>query len=666
MAAHIGENHVRVLADIVRAFHKMAPSIPTAVVVAATLHVVSDNKARTRVVRQLRGTPELLVSGDSRALPAVNRLIRHLRSEGWTEVEIPRCSDCDRSVQIPHRNGRGGHRCSACNRRTASPPCTHCGRLRPSGYRILDGQPYCTLCWRKDPRSFVECGQCGATRAPARRRDGLILCERCYKPPPLLCSLCDRVRTAAVNRDGTVVCEGCYSGLRQRPRPCTLCDQLRVCPYLSEVGPICAVCADDPTLGRCVDCGAMDRRLTGWRCYACVLPGMVRAVISNHDGNPHPALLPLENFLLRDPARADTIAQWIRRSPMVKVIRQMAGGEFPISLRAVAGLRMTGATGYLAALLMESGVLPTENFDRIRLEVWEEAQFAAIEHAEHRRILQRYAAWVVNPSFSDEGHLSGVDESLRLRRARAHLTTVMDLLNHIGELGMTLDTFPQRAFDEWVAIRGRRGRDATRFMRWARVQRLTRLRSVYEQSGTAAPSFSEDDRWAWVKYLLITEELALSWRVGGLISVVYGTLATRIVSLRRDAVHVTPHDVRLSLGSEPVILPTAMGELVKRLLDTRPAVPSATETWLFPGHRPGRHLTATALKAPLAKRGIRLAGARAVALMTLSRDVPAPVLADLLGISIEAATRWGKLSGHDWADYPRLRHTDFSASHDGD
>ena len=78
-----------------------------------------------------------------------------------------------------------------------------------------------------------------------------------------------------------------------------------------------------------------------------------------------------------------------------------------------------------------------------------------------------------NPSFSDEGHLSGVDESLRLRRARAHLTTVMDLLNHIGELGMTLDTFPQRAFDEWVAIRGRRGRDATRFMRWARVQRLT-------------------------------------------------------------------------------------------------------------------------------------------------------------------------------------------------
>ena len=75
-----------------------------------------------------------------------------------------------------------------------------------------------------------------------------------------------------------------------------------------------------------------------------------------------------------------------------------------------------------------------------------------------------------------------------------------------------------------------------------------------------------------------------------------------------------------------------------------------------------RYLT----RAPLAKCGIHLAGARAVALMTLSPDVPAPVLADLLGISIEAATRWGKLSGHDWVDYPRLRHTDFPASHDGD
>ncbi len=48
--------------------------------------------------------------------------------------------------------------------------------------------------------------------------------------------------------------------------------------------------------------------------------------------------------------------------------------------------------------------------------------------------------------------------------------------------------------------------------------------------------------------------------------------------------------------------------------------------------------------------------------MTLARDVPASVLTDLLGISIEAATRWGKLASRDWVEAPRLRNHSHSGS----
>ena len=45
------------------------------------------------------------------------------------------------------------------------------------------------------------------------------------------------------------------------------------------------------------------------------------------------------------------------------------------------------------------------------------------------------------------------------------------------------------------------------------------------------------------------------------------------------------------------------------------------------------HLTTAALSAPLAKRGINLRDGRSAALITLARDVPPSVLADLLGLA---------------------------------
>ncbi|MFC9553645.1 hypothetical protein ACFTWF_22590 [Rhodococcus sp. NPDC056960] len=43
------------------------------------------------------------------------------------------------------------------------------------------------------------------------------------------------------------------------------------------------------------------------------------------------------------------------------------------------------------------------------------------------------------------------------------------------------------------------------------------------------------------------------------------------------------------------------------------------------------------------------------ALAALAGDLPAPVLADLLGISVSAATRWSAVAARDYTDYLAAR-----------
>jgi hypothetical protein len=70
---------------------------------------------------------------------------------------------------------------------------------------------------------------------------------------------------------------------------------------------------------------------------------------------------------------------------------------------------------------------------------------------------------------------------------------------------------------------------------------------------------------------------------------------------------------------------------------------------------PGRPLTSTGPREHLAELGVHLRAAQNTALMTLAGDLPASVLAELLGLGISAATRWTKSAQRDWTDYLAAR-----------
>ena len=136
---------------------------------------------------------------------------------------------------------------------------------------------------------------------------------------------------------------------------------------------------------------------------------------------------------------------------------------------------------------------------------------------------------------------------------------------------------------------------------------------------------------------------------------VFAQPISRLVLLRTDDVATIGATVTIRFGSENAEIPEPLGSLVLTLkaqprgLATT-AVTSQTE-WLFPGLMVGSELSSERMRLRLAALGIRGRAGRGSALLRLARELPAPILADLLGIAESTADDWVRAAGGDWARY---------------
>jgi hypothetical protein len=98
-----------------------------------------------------------------------------------------------------------------------------------------------------------------------------------------------------------------------------------------------------------------------------------------------------------------------------------------------------------------------------------------------------------------------------------------------------------------------------------------------------------------------------------------------------------------------------MAGLVRQVAATRKGHANigdpGTSTWLFPGGRPGRALSAFRMTERLNQLGIRPGQSRSAALFQLATELPAAVLAKMLGIHISVAVSWQRASSGDWTTY---------------
>ena len=113
--------------------------------------------------------------------------------------------------------------------------------------------------------------------------------------------------------------------------------------------------------------------------------------------------------------------------------------------------------------------------------------------------------------------------------------------------------------------------------------------------------------------------------------------------------------MRLRLGREPIVLPDPLATLVRELVASRHGHATlgdqGNSPWLFPGGRPGRPISAEHLGERLRQLGLRPGQARSTALFGLATELPAALLARLLGIHISVAVAWQRASSGDWTSY---------------
>lgn len=173
--------------------------------------------------------------------------------------------------------------------------------------------------------------------------------------------------------------------------------------------------------------------------------------------------------------------------------------------------------------------------------------------------------------------------------------------------------------------------------------------------GRPATRHRHEARWEQARRLLHDNTLKPDDRVAGLLVLLYAQWPSAVSRLTLDHVQTSHDEVRLRLGREPVLLPEPLASLVLQLVVTRRGHAAigdrGTSPWLFPGGQPGRPVSAFQLGERLRQLGLHPGQARSTALFQLATDLPAALLARMLGIHISVAVAWQRASSGDWTSY---------------
>lgn len=643
-----GREPAEVVVDIVGGIE---PALQPDTVRAAVQAVTSRAGGRRQLAWALEDRPELLTGAGAQApVPSVLRLIDALVAVGATAVVRPPCPLCDRVVTLSKLHA-GQRICRGCEARLRAVPCTLCQAVRDPVTRDEHGGAICANCFVKDPANQEDCQGCGRRRPVSVRTKAGPLCPSCRPVPEMTCAICGRVAPCEIAAaTGKPWCRAC----QQRWARCARCGEVRQVRGGSVTAPMCATCTrdDEAFWKRCPTCGQATK-LTDGPCQRCALRSRLHELLSGPEGTIRPELAALfENLAAVE--RPATVLSWLWRSDAVAVLSKLATGELALSHGALDELPPGKPLQHLRSVLVATGALAPRDEQMARLEAWVRSAVAARADADERQVLKRYALWHLLRRLRSRArdqvtHGQGVV-------LKAHVRAAISLLDWLQARGRTLGGAAQGDLDALLAGDGAtKRRDLGHFVRWAAAERLCGLELPAVRWTGPSSSIDAERRWEQARWLLSDECLDRSDRVAALLVLLYAQRASAISRLRIDHVEVAGDAVALRLGKCPIVLPEPLAGIVIALVATRRGHAvlgtSGTSPWLFPGGQPGRPISASRLTERLRSIGVRAGPARTEALMQLSRELPAAVIAKMLGVHIAVAVQWQQIASGDWTTY---------------
>ena len=572
------------------------------------------------------------------------------------------CTSCGRENQRAHALTSDGPICPRCYHRGREHECVQCGHTT-SEARLADraaGTWICNRCWVPPTTTCSECGR----RRPCARgsASGQPICSTCraHRRRPRTCAMCERTVAIQTTLPLGPVCGPCYRQLRRSPAPCASCQQIR--PLVGVIdggGSVCGPCSGDGRNWICDGCGQVDLLIGGTHCLACTTKARVGELLAGPDGQILTQLEGVATLLLQDntPERTQEI---LNGSQWIQLLGDLVAIGNPITHQVLDELPQDNRVGHLRNILVHAGALDAQAEGLESLGPWLKSFLARLS-PKTAQLLRPYASWSVLPRTRHRGTRLGITASAP-RYARARIETAAQFLTWLEDNDRSLAHATQHDVNTWIGLGASTRRRVRDFLRWAHARGLSADLEVHWLGREGLPEnvLGDDERWRLLRRCLRDDSLALRLRVAGALVLLYGQIPSRIVELTVDSVMTTDTGTYLVLRDQPVLLPPPLAVLTLELAarSTHEELTSRTVTpaWLFHGARPGTHFYAGRLSTALNKKlGIFVRPARGGALSALAADLPAPVLGDLLGLSITTATRWAALAARDNAEYVAAR-----------
>ena len=563
------------------------------------------------------------------------------------------CSRCSRVRAPSARTEDGAPLCGHCAR--PKRPCAGCGRV-DHVTAIVDGEDLCQRCY---PAPVRACGQCGRNRRIAtRRQDGVAdLCHRCYRTTIAECAICQEERAIHTTWPLGPGCGGCYRRELRHPVDCGSCGQRKALIGRNDRGErVCGPCAGSARDYICGVCGAAGDQHFENTCVRCSVIRAAGDLLASATGVTPERLAGLPDALVQR-GRVDSTMRWLLK-PTPRALLQEIGAEESITHASVDACPPGQARHHLRALLVDVGVLPIRDEQTERLETWMEEYLTQLP-PQHAAVITPYAQWrvlrTVRRRTARRRTSIGVADS-----ARGRIRAAARLLHHLEQDGDGLSSLTQEALDRWTGGNAARSGDIAPFISW--LSRTGRYPGLHVERGKMAkPSEISDaeEHHALIRsFIAGSDETAnLTTRVAALLVLLYGARIDRIHRLTTADTSTVGERTYLTLAAEPIEIPSPVAGLLARLVadaerDPRALRRDSEGSYLFVS--PRRHhepIHPTTLGRWMARAGVSPRIARNYAMLALTSDLPAAVVATQVGITAQAAGRWAQFAQRDSVEY---------------
>jgi hypothetical protein len=638
-----GRDPVAVIVSVITAIE---PAADPGVIAAAARQAASRPSGQQKLAWALESNPELLTgSGHLAPVLGVLRLIGLLNDAGITAVTAPACPRCGR--RVPVAGLLDGQRvCRRCIARSRAVPCSRCGKVREPASRDEQGRPSCTNCLINDPANLETCLNCGRRRRVGARTPHGPVCPACPPLPVLACSICGHHASCGMSRlTGQPWCITCQ---RRRLR-CGACGDTAAIGSGTLERPLCGACTTPEFNLGCPACGAS--RIPG-QCPECRLSRRLAELLTAPGGTVHPALQPLNQALAA--TRSPVIAlRWLSGDLVAALLQDIASGRREPAHADLDSLTPGPAVAHFRSVLVATGTLPARDENMARLERLIDGILTTRSPGQ-RELLHRYAVWHLLRRLRRRA--SGDVTCEQDNVVRQHVRAAAGFLDWVTSQNLTLADCRQGDLERWLATgRALNRNPAGHFVRWAARQHLTDLDFPATRWQGPARPMDDHARWDAARRLLNDDTISTRDRLAGLLVVLYAQPTARVTRLTTSHIETAGTQVKIRLGQAPITLPAPIATLTQQYLAGRRGRAAtgagAPSPWLFPGGQPGRPVSASHLGHRLKTIGIHPGQTRSTALFQLATELPAGILARMLGIHIGVAVAWQHASAGDWMTY---------------